>query len=177
MRDLVDSIGLMNTYKIECIDSLGNLKWEENIHNLITNEGLNDILDKYLKGSAYTAAWYVGVIDNANWTAVAAGDTASGISLDSLGANSWQEFDDYSETVRQTLTLGTVSSQSVDNSASKAQFSINGTGTVRGAFVVSSNVKGGTSGVLYADGAFAATRAVENGDTLNVTITLTSASV
>jgi len=164
-----------NTYRVECFASDGTLKWVEERQNLVTNEGLNDVLDKYLKGSSYTAAFYVGLIDNASFSAIAAGNVASDISV-STATNGWIEFDDYSEGVRQTLTLGTVSSQSVDNSASKAAFSIDATGTVNGAFVVTTSTVGGTTGVLYGAVSFSATRNVENGDTLNVTVTLTQAS-
>lgn len=69
-----------------------------------------------------------------------------------------------------------MSSQSVDNAASKASFSISASVTIKGAFAVTNNTKGGGSGVLYGAAAFAASRAAESGDTLNVTVTLTSAS-
>lgn len=89
----------------------------------------------------------------------------------------WTEIQDYSEGVRQTLTLGTVSSQSVSNSASKAVFSINGTATVGGAGICTNSTKGGTSGTLYGAGAFTGgNRSVISGDTLNVTITCTAAA-
>lgn len=166
-----------NVYTFECFDRHGKLKWREEVHNLVTNEGLNDVLSKYFKASGYTATWYVGLIDNVNFTAIAAGNTAAGITLNASGANQWQEFDDFSETNRQTLTLGAVASQSVDNSASKAAHNITATGTVKGAFVVSTNIKGGTTGVLYGAAAFAANRAVEIGDVLNLSVALTQASV
>ena len=89
----------------------------------------------------------------------------------------WTEVTAYSESVRQTLTLGTVSSQSVDNSASKAVYSINGTATVGGIFVTTDSTKSGTSGTLYGGGAFTGgDKSVGSGDTLNVTVTLTAAS-
>ena len=88
----------------------------------------------------------------------------------------WTENTTYSESVRQTLTLGSVSGGSVSNSASKAAFTINGTTTVGGAFLVTNSTKGGSTGTLYGGGAFAeGNRSVVSGDTLNVTITLTAA--
>lgn len=167
-----------NIYSFECFDKYGNLRWRETLPNLVLNEGLNDLLSKYFKGSNYTAAWYAGLIDNANYTAIEAADTAAKISTTANPptTNSWQEFDDYSESVRQTLVLGSVASQSVDNSASKAVFSINASGTVKGAFIVTTSTKGGTTGVLYGAAAFSSARTVESGDTLNVTVTLQSAS-
>ena len=155
-------------FHIECLDKDGNLKWEDTFDDLVVNVGLDDSLDKHLKGSAYTAAWYVGLTDGT--PTVAAGDTMAS----HVG---WTEITDYSESVRQTLTLGTVSSQSVDNSASKAVYSINGTATVGGAFVVTDSTKGGTSGILYGAGAFTTgDKSVSSGDTLNVTVTCTTAA-
>lgn len=150
-------------YEVVCLDKHGVEKWREKVPNLVTNEGLNDLLDKYLKGSTYTAAWYVGL--------KGAGSPAAGDTLASHGG--WSEITDYTGN-RKALTLGSVSSQSVDNSASAASFAITGTATVAGAFVASADT--GTSGVLYGVANFSSSRAVENGDTLNVTVTLTAAS-
>lgn len=171
----LDMIG-HNVYHLECHRPDGTLRWAEDITNLITDEGLDDILDKYLKGSSYSATWFVGLIDNASFTAIAAGDTAAQITTGATGSNAWGEVSEYDEATREALTLGSVSSQSVDNSASKASFSINATITLKGAFIISNSTKLGTTGTLYGAAAFAATRAAESGDTLNVTATFTSAS-
>lgn len=147
----------------------GQLLWVDEFDNLVVDVGLNDSLDKHLKGSSYTAAWYVGLMAGA--PTVAAGDTMSG------GHAGWTEFTDYSELVRQTLTLGAVAAGSVDNSASKAVFSINNAGTVGGAFMVSNSTKGGATGTLYGGGAFTlGDRAVLSGDTISVTVTCTAAA-
>lgn len=157
-----------NVYAIECFDADGNLKWQESVHNIVVNVGLDDNLDKYLKGSTYTAAFYVGL--TAGTPTFAAANTMSSHA-------GWTEEQTYSESVRQTLTLGTVSGQSVSNSASKATFSINGSATVGGAFVTTNNTKGGTTGTLYGGGAFSGgNRSVQSGDTVTVTLTFTAAS-
>ena len=76
---------------------------------------------------------------------------------------------------RPTLTLGTVVSGSVDNSAAKASYSINATMVVGGAFLNTLPTAGQTSGTLYGGAAFSGgNRSVANGDTLNVTATLTA---
>jgi len=157
---------LANHYKVECFDCEGRLKWVDEFDNLVVTEGLNDSLDKHLKGSAYTAAWYVGLTEAT--PTFAAGDVMSSHA-------GWTEDQTYSEAVRQTLTLGSVAAGSVSNSANKAVFSINGSTTIGGAFVVTNSTKGGTTGVLYGGGAFTGgNRAVINGDTLNVTVTCTA---
>ncbi len=163
------TLGMRSTYLFECYDKDGNLKWTEEVPNIVVNVGLNDVLDKYFKGSAYTAAFYVGLVDNASFISFDATDT--------MGSHpNWIELITYDEATREVLTLGTVSSQSVDNSASKASFTQNATKTVKGAFVTDNSTKNGGTGLLYGAAAFAATRAVESGDVLNVTVTLTSAS-
>lgn len=164
-------------YHVECWRA-GALQWVEDIDNLVVNQGLDDLLDKYLKGSTYTAAFFVGLIDNANFTAIAAGDTAAKINetANPPTTNGWQEATEYDEATREALVLGSVSGQSVNNSASKAEFTISATVTINGAFVVTNNTKGGTSGVLYGAASFTSPRAVEDDDTLLVTVTLTAAA-
>lgn len=132
-------------------------KWRETIQNLVTTEGKNDILDKYFKGSSYTAAWYLGL--------AGAGTKAA---ADTLASHSgWTESTPYSGN-RPAITFGTTSSGS--NTATAVSYSINATATVAGAFL--SSVNTGTSGKLYSAGDFAASRGVASGDTLNVTPTV-----
>lgn len=176
---LLANIALKNTYRFECHDKFGNLKWVEEVPNIVVTQGLNDLLTKYLKGSSYTATWYVGLIDNASFGALAATDTAAKITNttpNSPTTNDWQELSEYDETVRQTLTLGTASAGSINNSAAKAVFTMNATKTVYGGFVISDSTKDGTSGVLYGEAAFASTRAVVDDDTITITVTLTAAT-
>ncbi len=158
---------LKNHFRIECFDRDGKLKWLDEFDNLVVTAGLNDSLDKHLKGSAYTAAWYVGI--TAGSPTFAAGDTMASHA-------GWTEVTAYTEANRPTLTLGAVSGGSVDNSASKAEFSISSDGTtVGGAFVVSNSTKGGSTGTLYGGGAFTGgNRTLGNGDTLNVQVTCTA---
>jgi len=162
-------VAVGNVWRFEAHDKHGNLKWVHEAHNLVTTAGLNDLLDKYLKGSAYTAAWYVGLTDGTPTTA--AGDTMASHS-------GWTEVTAYDEAVRQTLTLGSVSAGSVDNSASKAVFTIStNSTTIGGAFLTTSSTKGGTTGTLYAVVAFnAGDKGLDDGDTLSVTVTATAAS-
>jgi len=161
--------GFKNKYSFECYDSAGNLKWKEEVFNIVVNTGLDDILDKYYKGSAYTASHFVG-LTSATPT-IAATDTMASHA-------GWNEDVTYTEATRPALTLGTVTSQSVNNSASKATFSINGTATIGGAFITTDSTKSGTIGTLVGGAAFSTgDKAVASGDTLNVTVTLTAATL
>ncbi len=159
---------LTTEYHVECIKPDGTLRWADDFHNQVTTVGLNDSLNKHFKASSYTAAWYVGLASSTPTFAL--GDTMASHA-------GWTEVTDYSESVLQTLTLGTPSGGSVDNSASKAVFSINATVTIGGAFLNTVSTKGDTSGILYGGGAFSGgNRAAQSGDTLNVTVTLTASN-
>lgn len=175
---MLDTFGLAlkNTYRVECVRG-GVVIWVEETPNLVTDEGANDLLTQYLKGSSYTAAFYVGLVDSSGFGALAVGDTAAKITTgvpSSPTTNDWAESSSYSESTRQALTLGTASSRSIDNSAAKAIFSINGSATFHGAFIGTSSVKGGTSGKIYGEAAFTTPRSVISGDILNVAATLTA---
>ena len=146
------NLKLEKVFTVRCYEYAGGpLLWEDANHNLIPTEGLNGALTDIYKASAYTATWYVGLVDNAGFTAFAAGDTAAQIG----GTNQWSEATYYSEAVRQTLTLGAVSAGAADNSASLATFTINGGGgTLHGAFIVTSSTKTGTAGLIGGEAAF-----------------------
>ena len=160
------NLGLKNIWEVVCLDSDGNEKWREINKNLVTTEGLNHVLSSTLDGGTQITTWYVGLKGTGS---AAAGDTMSSHS-------GWSEVTDYSQSVRQTLTLGTAAAGSIDNSASKASYSINATATVAGAFITSDSAKSGTTGTLYGVVDFASSRSVISGDTLEVTVTLTAAS-
>lgn len=167
--DLKQGITFKNTWKFECFDKDGKLKWAEEVDNLVVNTGLDEVLEQFFNGSAYTATHYVGLTDGT--PTVAAADTMASHA-------GWAEVTSYSEANRVTYNPAAAASQSIDNSASKASFSINGTATVGGAFLSTDNTKGGTAGILIGVAAFDAPgdRSVVNGDTLQVTITVTATS-
>ncbi len=145
------------------------IAWTEEIRNLVTTEGKNDQLTQYFKGSAYTATPFLGLVNNAGFTAYSTGDTAAQIG----GTNGWAEGTPYSNATRVAWVGGTASGGSIDNTASVAAFNINATLTVRGGFVATSSTKNGTAGKLYGEADFSVARSVVSGDTLNVTSTFT----
>jgi hypothetical protein len=169
-KPVTESVGAGGVYTLQCFDKDGKLKWEASTHNLVVNVGLQDMNTQYFKGSSYTAAWYIGLVTGpGSGTTFAAGDTMSSHA-------GWTENASYSNATRPAATFGTATTADpsvIDNSASPASFSINGTATIAGAFLTTSNVKSGTTGTLFSASDFTAPgdRSVVSGDTLNVTYT------
>ena len=154
---------LSTRYRVECRGKDGKLKWVDEFDNTVVTVGLNDSLEKHLKGSGYTAAWYIGLTDGT--PTVDAGDTMASHA-------GWAEVVAYDELVRQTATFGDVVAGSVSNSASPAVFTVStNSTTIGGAFLASDDTKGGADGVLYGAGAFTAgDKSLDDGDTLTVTL-------
>lgn len=155
-------------YKIQCVGADGTVKWEDEMHNLVVNQGLQSMVAVYLDGGTQITTWYIGLITGpGSGTTIAAGDTLASHA-------GWTEFTNYSGN-RKTATFGTATTADpsvIDNTASAASFSITSTGgTVAGAFLCS--VDTGTSGTLFSASDFQSPgdRVVVSGDTLNVSYT------
>jgi hypothetical protein len=155
-------------YKIQCVGADGHVKWEEEMHNLVVNQGLQNMVAAYLDAATQTTVWYIGLITGpGSGTTIAAADTLASHA-------GWTEFTNYSGN-RKTATFGTATTADpsvIDNTASPASFSITSTGgTVAGAFLAS--VDTGTSGTLFSASDFQSPgdRVVVSGDTLNVVYT------
>lgn len=160
-------------YSIECRDSEGNLKWTLEPKNLVVNQGLQDMNAKYFKGIGYTAAWYIGLYGAAASNDPTANDTAA-------SHPGFTEITPYSNATRPAATFGTATTANPSvqtNTSSPASFSINATATVGGAFLISNDTPGGSTGVLFSASDFTSPgdRVVASGDVLNVTYTFSLA--
>jgi hypothetical protein len=140
--------------------------------NLVTNQGLDHVLDVIFKAGTATAAWHVAIFEN-DYTPLAA---------NTYQVPGYTESTAYAEATRPACTFGAISSQSINNSASKASFAINATKTIYGCALVGgaeadtkSDVTAGN--IMYCSSKFASSVPVESGDTLKVTITLTASDV
>ena len=155
---------LTQRYRVEAFDKDGNLKWSEELDNLVTTEGKNKYLDATLKTGLASPAWYVSLIKAA---------TGSIDVADTLASHSgWTEGAPGTDWTgnRLAFTTGTISAGSVDNSGSKATFPILGSLTIKGALLAS--VASGTGGTLLGAALFTGgDRSVVAGDTLSVTVT------
>jgi hypothetical protein len=152
-------------FTVTCYDSEGNQKWVDMGSNLVVNTGLQDMNTKYFKGSTYTAAWYIGLINNTS-----ASTTFSG--GDTLASHvGWDENSNYSGN-RPQVTFGNATladPSNINNAASLATFTMTANATISGAFLC--NVATGTTGLLFSAADFQAPgdRTVVSGDVLNVT--------
>lgn len=148
-----------------CYDKNGHEKWVEINPNLVVNVGLQAMNTQFFTGSAYTAAWYIGLVNGTS-----ASTTFSG--GDTLASHAgWTENTDYSGT-RKAATFGAATladPSNINNASSTASFTITGNATIAGAFLA--NVTSGTSGLLFSVSDFQSPgdRTVVSGDVLVVT--------
>ncbi|MFZ4537184.1 hypothetical protein [Propionivibrio sp.] len=142
--------------------------------NLLTAEGLTHLLAVAMgataKPTGYYMALYAGAVSPAaNWTAASFAATASEIVSLSEG---------FSEVTRPLWTPAAAAAGVIDNFVAAARFTITTASSinVNGAALLSSNVRGGTSGVLVSASKYAATRTMYNGETydLGYRVTLTA---
>lgn len=157
---------------------------EYHVQNGIVNEGKNKLLNVMFDASTQITTWYLGLIDNAGFTALAATDNYDNIDQ---GGNGWDEFKNYTDanngdstTTRPQWQTDPASAQSISNSTTSI-YDITGSGTVKGIF----GVGGGTSPQLKGDHQAGSTLwatalftsgdvTVQNGDQLKVTYTVSA---
>lgn len=132
--------------------------------NGIKDVGLTHMLETEFHAGTPITSWFIGIIDNASWSAEAAGDTMASHS-------GWIEFITFSQSTRVAWGMDAASARSISNSTA-AVFDITGTATLKGIFVTSGSAKSGTSGTLWSTADFASTVGVVNGDQLKVTYTV-----
>jgi hypothetical protein len=147
-------------------------KWSIAQENTVTTVGKNDLLDKYLAGSAYTATWFCGLISSVSYSAISAADTmASHAGWTEAGATNAPN---YSSGTRVALAFAAASGASKATS-SASSFTFSASGTIKGMFGASNSTKDGTTGILYNAVLFTGgDRAVVNTDVVNVSVTYTA---
>ena len=143
-------------------------KWAESQWNTVTTPGKNDLLDKYLAGSGYTATWFCGLISSVSYSAIAAGDTMSShAGWTEAGATNAPNYSGN----RPALTFAAASGGSKATS-SASSFTFSATGTIKGMFGTTVTTKDGTTGILYNAVLFSGgDRAVVSSDVVNVSVT------
>ena len=160
-------------YSLSCTDSEGNVLWTDEVDNVVTYVGQNEILNSSLAGSSYSVTGpYMLLISSASFSAVSVNDTMSShagwLEADSINAP------EYSGN-RPTVTFGAASSGAA--AITPVSFVFTNSGTVQGIAMTfgpsASNTQGATTGVLLSAGTLAAAQPVINGNTINASYTLT----
>jgi hypothetical protein len=167
--DFAEAIALSGRYTAKCFDKDGNLKWEEEIQNLVTTVGKNKALDT-LFANAAGGAIFMGL--KGTGTAVVGDTQASHASWLEVGGTNAPA---YSGT-RLTPTFAAASGGSKATSAT-VNFTFTSGGTVAGCFINigGTSAQDNTTGVLYSAGDFSGgNKVVANTDVLQVTYTATA---
>lgn len=142
--------------------------------NIVVTEGLTHMLGVVLGDLTALPDWYFGLF-SANVTPV---NTWTAANFTANATEIVSNTEGYSETVRQTFVEAAAAAGSINNTASKAAFTIaTATSiTVWGAGLLSSNVKGGTTGTLMSAAKFSAARTLYATDIFNLGYTLSLTS-
>lgn len=167
-----DNVVAAGVYSAECYGADGQLKWSDTFHNLTTNVGRQDLLQKYFIGNTGPGAVVMG-LKGTGTAAVTDTQALHGGWLE-VGVSA----PTYSGTRKTpTFTTVTTANPAVLATATAVVFTMTGSGTVAGAFI---NVGGAAAidnatGVLFSVGDFTAgSKIVTSGDTINVTYTLSA---
>ena len=162
-----DSMAIEGYYTAVCYDANGNVKWEEEIHNVVCTLGKNSTLDAILGNSAQGAV-VMGL--KGTGTAVAADTMTSHATWLEVGLANAPTYSGNRPTPSFSAASG-----GAKTTASAVSFSMTGTGTVAGCFINigGSATKDTTTGVLFSAGDFSSSKSVVNLDTIAVTYTAT----
>ena len=176
-----EGMGVEGQYIVECRDAAGNLKWEEEFPNLVVAVGKQLMLDTLLRtsGTYTTVGPFLGLINNS--TTFAAADT--------MTSKTWTELTTYTvggSAVRGTAVFaaasssGTTPSNVTTSTATAITYTMTGSATVYGCFLVTGtgavSTISSTAGVLYSEGNFSTAKTVTSGDTVTVTYSTTATS-
>lgn len=148
-------------YKVTNPD--GSVAQEGSFPNMWPTAALNDILQVYFNASSQRTLWYMGLIDNAGFSALAASDV-----ITSHGG--WVENSNYGAATRPVVSFSGASGGQIATSSPIA-FAITSSVVIRGAFLVSDNTKGGSSGILGPTGLLGSLETLSSGQALSLTYT------
>ena len=149
----------------EYFDRVNGGEWTRT-PNLVVNEGMAHILNVALGATAKPAGYFLALFNGAatpqaNWTAAGFAATAGEVVSMSEG---------YTSPTRPAWTPGVAATNSIDNMAAVATVTIAATSqiNVTGAAMLTSSMRGATTGVLVSATRYAAERTFQNGDTYDI---------
>jgi hypothetical protein len=147
----------------------GKLISKSECHNIITDEGLNRILNVVLHGTTQTSPWYCELFES---------DTTPDANTN-YDVPVYTPCQAYDEATRPEYNEANSTAKSTTNSANKAVFTMNASKTIYGASLVSVSTKGdhtaGANNVLLCAGKFGTAQPVISTNVINLTYTVTSA--
>lgn len=138
-------------------------------NNGVVDGGFDKLLDVMFHAVTPISTWYIGLIDNVDYTAIDHTDAMN-------SHPGWIESIIYDEVTRVAWTEGAAASQSITN-ATAVVFTMNDTGVLKGVFVTSGSAKSDTTGTLWATALFTATVSVVSADQLKITYTITASEI
>lgn len=151
-----DALILEGIFRLEIWEGVRLLEREEFSNGLITLS-INALLDSF-RGVAFPGTWYLGLIDNTNFSALSAADSMSSHA-------GWTENTAYSEATRSQWTAGAAASGIITNPTHVA-FTATSDIVIRGLFVTSNSTKGGATGTLWSHGTVSNPKQVSVGQQL-----------
>jgi len=162
-----DTVTIHGSYHAICYDAQGNVKWEDDIKNLVTTVGKNLTLDTILGNSA-AGAVVMGL--KGVGTPNVADTQSSHATWNEVGLANAPTYSGN----RKTPTFGAAAA-GVKATSSASSFSITSTGTVAGCFI---NIGGSatidnTTGTLFSAGDFSSSKSVVSGDSIAVSYSAT----
>lgn len=155
-------------FTVRCFEK-DKLLWEEKIENLITDEGINYLLNVGLVETTAISTWYLIPFET-DYTPLTTNTYASKGFIESQA---------YNESIRQVYTISVTSTKSLNNTSYPAVMIFNATKTIYGLAVVGgSSTKGDSAseGVLLAAGKFSTSKSLTSGRALSLIYTLTGSS-
>jgi hypothetical protein len=148
-------------YKVETLKD-GNVIDVSYEHNILPQQSVDHIASLIRGGGATPiSSWYLGLFEN-NYVAdssVTAADLQATVG----------ESTAYTQTARLPWTNAYDGVGFIANASSMAEFAMNASKTIYGAFIVSNATKGGTAGILLSIARFSTAKVVENGTVLRIT--------
>lgn len=167
-----ETMGINGYYKVECRNAQGDLKWEDEIHNLVTTLGKNIAL--------------TSILTNTSQGAVAMGLKGSGTpnATNTQATKTWTEVGGANTPTysgaRKPVTFTAAGSAQIQSNGVLFTFTNVTAADVYGCFInigASSTTKDGTADTLFSAGDFTGgAKSVVQNDTLTVTYTASIAA-
>ena len=154
-------------FDIEVYDKDGKFISKSSCHNIVTDEGLDHLLNVVLEDTAKVATWYCAIF----------ADDYTPDGDETYAVPEYTEWENYDEATRPEFNNATSVAKSTTNSANKAAFTANtGAATLYGASILSVNTKGDEvgGGVLFCLGTFTVAQPVIATNVVNLTYTITA---